>query len=195
VLARGDGSYTIQQQSTSRFMDAHEGSHDNSVVTRDFQANATQGWIIEPKGASTGPIVPSLFGEFYIQQQSNMRFMDAHEGSNDNSVVTRNFQANDTQKWIFEEVGRDVYTIREKSNGRYLDAHEGSHDNDAVTRDNQGNSTQQWIVKRVSGGVYTIQQRSNGRYLDAHEGINGHAVVTRDRQNNQTQLWVLRSAR
>jgi len=42
------GVYTIQQKSNGRYMDAHEGSRDNSVVTRDRQNNATQQWIIRP---------------------------------------------------------------------------------------------------------------------------------------------------
>ena len=37
-----------------------------------------------------------------IQQKSNGRYLDAHEGSNDNSVVTRDRQNDNTQRWIFK---------------------------------------------------------------------------------------------
>jgi len=37
---------------------------------------------------------------FTIQQKVNMRYMDAHESSNDHSAVTRTVQGNDSQKWI-----------------------------------------------------------------------------------------------
>jgi hypothetical protein len=86
------GTYTIQQRSTGRYLDAHEGSNDNSVVTRNRQNNTTQAWILTPLGQNT----------YTIQQKSNRRYMDAHEGSNDNSVVTRNRQNNNTQRWIIK---------------------------------------------------------------------------------------------
>jgi hypothetical protein len=139
-------------------------------------------------------IIPELFGKFFMQQKSTQRFMDAHEGSHDNSAVTRNFQGNRTQKWIFKSLGNNVYTIQQHSNGRYLDAHEGINDNNVVTRNSQNNATQQWIVKRVGTKAYTIQQHSNGRYLDAHEAGNDHSIVTRDQQGNTTQVWILQRA-
>jgi hypothetical protein len=39
---------TIRQKSNGRYLDAHEGSNDNSVVTRDRQNNNTQRWILKP---------------------------------------------------------------------------------------------------------------------------------------------------
>jgi hypothetical protein len=88
-----------------------------------------------------------LNGTYTIQQKSNGRYLDAHEGSNDNSAVTRNRQFNATQAWIVKPLGGNVYTIQQKSNGRYLDAHTGSNDFSAVTRNNQNNNTQRWIIK------------------------------------------------
>jgi hypothetical protein len=46
--AQLQGVYTIQQKSNRRYVDAHEGTNDNSVVTRDWQNNDTQRWIIKP---------------------------------------------------------------------------------------------------------------------------------------------------
>jgi hypothetical protein len=127
-----------------------------------------------------------------IQQKSNGRYLDAHEGSNDNSVVTRGRQKNTSQVWILTPLGNNTYTIQQKSNGRYLDAHEGSNDNSVVTRDRQKNTSQAWILTPSGNNTYAIQQKSNGRYLDAHEGSNDNSVVTRDRQNNNTQRWILK---
>ncbi|HHB81972.1 MAG TPA: hypothetical protein ENK61_00715, partial [Devosia sp.] len=90
------------------------------------------------------PATVNLNGTYTIQQQSNGRYLDAHEGRNDNSVVTRDRQFNATQAWIITPLGGDVFTIQQQSNGRYLDAHEGRNDNSVVTRDNQNNNTQRW---------------------------------------------------
>ena len=80
----------------------------SSLMRAARMATLTLAFGSIPALGVASPKVVQLQGDFTIQQQSNGRFMDAHEGSHDNSVVTRDFQANDTQKWIFEEVGRDV---------------------------------------------------------------------------------------
>jgi hypothetical protein len=127
-------------------------------------------------------------GIYTIQQRSNNRFMDAHESSSkDFSVVTRNAQNNDTQRWILTPVG-EVYTIQQKSNSRFMDAHE-SGDHSVVTRNMQNNDTQRWVLMPLGSELctYTIQQLSNSRYLDAHESSNDFSVVTRNAQNNDSQ--------
>ncbi len=132
-----------------------------------------------------------LRGTYTLQQKSNGRFLDAHEGSNDNSVVTRDRQTNTSQAWIITPVGKNKYTIQRMSSRRYMDAHEGSNDNSVVTRDKQGNTSQVWVLIPLGKKTYTIQQMSSRRYLDAHEGSNDNSVVTRDTQKNNTQRWVI----
>ncbi|MBL0716720.1 MAG: RICIN domain-containing protein, partial [Desulfosarcina sp.] len=135
---------------------------------------------------------PQLRGTYTIQQKSNGRFLDAHEGSNDNSVVTRKKQGNTSQVWIFIPVGKNRYTIQQKSSRRYMDAHEGSNDNSVVTRKKQGNTSQVWVLRPLGKETYTIQQMSAGRYMDAHEGSNDNSVVTRNNQGNDTQRWIIK---
>lgn len=180
------GTYTIQQKSNNRFMDAHESSSkDFSIVTRTAQNNATQRWALTPVGTV-----------YTIQQQSNGRFMDAHESSaNDFSVVTRSAQNNDTQRWVVMHSPNHLstYTIQQLHKGRFMDAHESSgNDFSVVTRPAQNNDTQRWILTPLGNNAYTLQHRINGRYLDAHESsANDFSVVTRTAQNNNSQRWIL----
>ncbi|MEN8206774.1 MAG: RICIN domain-containing protein [Pseudomonadota bacterium] len=133
-----------------------------------------------------------LQGRHTIQQKSNGRYLDAHEGSNDHSVVTRTRQNNTTQAWILTPLRNNTYTIQQMSSRRYMDAHEGSNDHSVVTRDRQNNTTQTWILTPLGNNTYAIQQMSSRRYMDAHEGTNDNSVVTRDRQNNDTQRWIIK---
>ena len=136
-------------------------------------------------------------GLYTIQQQSNGRFVDAHEYSGkDFGVVTRPAQNNRTQQWIIIPVG-GVFKIQQKSNGRFVDAHEYSgKDFGLVTRPAQDNDTQKWVLTRFGGpymgGLYTIQQKSNGRFVDAYQS-SGHdfALVTRTAKNNDSQRWIV----
>ena len=86
-----------------------------------------------------------------IQQQSNNRFLDAHDtAANDFRLVTRTAQNNDTQIWILTPLGNNTFTLQQKSNSQFMDAHEiESKDFALVTRTAQNNNTQRWIVKKV----------------------------------------------
>ena len=136
-------------------------------------------------------------GLYTIRQQSNGRFVDAHEHSErDFAVVTRAAQNNRTQQWLLIPVG-GVFTIQQQSNGRFVDAHEHSGlDFGLVTRTAQNNDTQRWVLNRFGGpyrgGVYTIRQKSNSRFVDAHDNAaKDFALVTRTAQNDDTQRWTV----
>ena len=133
-------------------------------------------------------------GVYTIQQQSNGRFMDAHEiEGKDFALVTRPAQNNDTQRWVLTPVGV-LCTIQQQSNGRFVDAYENAGKDFAlVTRTAKNSDAQRWILTSVGTNMFTIQQKSTGRFMDAHE-IEGKdfALVTRPAQNNDTQRWLIK---
>jgi hypothetical protein len=185
------GAYRIQQQSSGRFLDAHEGNKNNAVVTRDFQDNATQTWVIKRAAATPPPPAPTLNGVFTIQQLSSRLFLDGWvTADRDYDVVTRDFQPNSTQRWILKPLGGNRYTIRHQTNGRYLDAWvDGNYR--VVTRDEQRNNTQVWLIKPLGNNRYTLQQASNGRYMDAYQSVNDNTVMTRKARGNAQQQWII----
>lgn len=70
-----------------------EAAEDYRVVTRDFQDNNTQRWVVTPIDD----------GSFTIRQRSTGQFVDAHEYDGmDFGLVTRPYQDNDTQRWLFD---------------------------------------------------------------------------------------------
>lgn len=105
-----------------------------------------------------------------IQQGNGLRMIDAwDDGTHDWSVVTRNHQNNDSQKWQMTEVGGNIYTFKQLSSGRYLDAHETGatgYEWRMVTRPQQNNASQQWLLVDYGGGFYTMQNVLLGRYAD-----------------------------
>ena len=139
-------------------------------------------------------------GLYTIQQQSNGRFVDAHEHSGEDfGLVTRPAQNNDTQKWVLTRFGGPymggLYTIQQKSNGRFVDAYQSSGDDFAlVTRPAKNIDAQRWIVTPSGNNTFTVQQKSTGRFADAHEiEEKDFALVTRPAQNNDTQRWLIKS--
>ena len=79
-------TYTIQQVSTNRYLDAYEDStNDYRTVTRTDQNNDSQRWVITYEGND----------RYTIQQASNNRFLDAYDyGGSDYLMVTRTAQNN-----------------------------------------------------------------------------------------------------
>jgi len=140
-MATLSGVYTIQQKSSSRFLDAHQKSNnDFSAVTREIQNDDTQKWILVHRGNDS----------YTIQQKSTSRFLDAHQRTDEDfSIVTREAQNNDTQIWLIKSDGNNSFTIQQKSSSRFVDAHQQSKDDfSAVTREAQNNDTQKWIIKK-----------------------------------------------
>lgn len=133
---------TITQADTNRFLDAHEiESLDFRVVTRPFQNNSTQHWVVTDlsNGLST------------IQQQSNGRYLDAYQGSGDDfRVVTRTAENDATQAWIILPSTNGTFTIQEASNSRFLDAYElPSQDFQVVTRQWKNADEERWRIVNV----------------------------------------------
>lgn len=182
VLA--NGTYTVRQKSSGRFLDAHEiEERDFQLVTRPAQNNDTQRWTLTQVGTV-----------FVIRQKSSGRFLDAHEGSDDDfRIVTRTAESNATQKWVSMPDAAGSVTLRQLSNRRFMDAHEIEEKDFAlVTRPRQDNDTQRWTLVPAGPNTFTIRQRSNGRFIDAHEiASKDFLVVTRPAQNNDTQRWIL----
>jgi len=141
------------------------------------------------------PNVDLTNGLVTIQQKSTRRYLDAHEGSNnDFRLVTRPRQNNTTQSWRVTALGGDVFSLRQVSNSRFVDAHDSSSkDFSVVTRPNQNNDTQRWIIKPIGDSLFTIQQKSNSRFMDAYvDSGQDFKVVTRDAQSNDTQRWIIK---
>jgi len=131
---------TITLGSGPRFVDAHEigGSFDFNVVTRPFQNNDTQRWVMTDAGA----------GLVTFMQTSSGRFLDAHEIlSLDFRVVTRPLQDNATQLWRLIGFGGGFFMIQQVSSGRVLEAYlDSAKDFRVVTRPEGGSDNQIWRI-------------------------------------------------
>jgi hypothetical protein len=130
-----------------------------------------------------------------IQQANGLRFVDAYDdGTNDWTVVTRNFQNNSSQQWRMTEVGNGAYTFQQVSSGRFLDAHETGapgYDFRMVTRPEQGNASQQWRLVDYGGGFYTMQNGLLGTFADntIDPALDFHLMTAPQAQGANSQTW------
>ena len=91
----GGHTYTIQQKSNGRFVDAHE------ITEKDFAR--------DPDGPEQrhSTVGADALRRRYVHYpaKSNGRFVDAHEiTEKDFALVTRTAQNNDTQRWLIKIV-------------------------------------------------------------------------------------------
>ena len=130
-----------------------------------------------------------------IQQGNGLRMVDAwDDGTHDWTVVTRNHQNNDSQKWQMTQVSGNVYTFRQLSSGRYLDAHETGAEGYVwrmVTRPQQNNQSQQWLLVDYGGGFYAMQNVLLGRYADntLDAGLDFHLMTSDESPGNNSQTF------
>jgi hypothetical protein len=130
-----------------------------------------------------------------IQQANGLRMVDAwDDGTHDWTVVTRNFQNNDSQKWQMTQIGGNVYTFKQLSSGRYLDAHETGAEGYVwrmVTRPQQNNQSQQWLLVDYGGGFYTMQNVLLGRYADntLDPALDFHLMTSEQSLGNNSQTY------
>jgi len=174
----GTGIFTIQQQSTMRYVDADQLEPFN-VITSVSQENIpsqkfTQRWFIKKIKKDS----------YTIQQVSTMRYVDADQGVPFH-VITRESQENIpgqkfTQRWVikFDKVERS-YTIRQQSTMRYVDADQGVPFH-VITNENQEfipgqKLTQRWIIKAdsksTSGSAIRKALRKAPRFIPTNELI------------------------
>jgi hypothetical protein len=133
------GTYTIQQKSGSRYLDAYRSDpKDWAAVTRPPQKDVTQKWAILADGV----------GIYRIRQEATKRYLDAHDTPDTNfAVVTREFQRNDSQRWRLIRLDNGAYRIRQLLTGKFLDAHQTVKEDYAVVlRDFQSNTSQEWVI-------------------------------------------------
>jgi hypothetical protein len=137
---KGSRVVTLVQAVGPRFLDAHEiAERDFNVVTRPFQNNNTQRWVLTQVQGN----------QYRIQQVSSGRFLDAHEiPSLDHRVVTRPRQDNNTQLWRLFDFGGAFFTVQQASSGRFLEAYlSQTQDFQAVTRPQRpGDNVQLWRI-------------------------------------------------
>lgn len=155
---------------------AGEGGH-RARITFSFH------WV----PVNLGPPASLPNGYYTLKRKSADQYLDAHESSNDHSVVTSPLQNDDSQLWYLTSESAGMYSIQQVSTDRYLDAHESSNDYSVVTRSLQNDDTQKWFITRERAGTYSIRQVSNARFMDAYDTAqSGWNVVTRpDQRNNK----------
>ena len=107
-----------------------------NVVTRPFQINNTQRWLLRTAG--TGVVT--------IQQLSNGRYLDAHEIAGQQfRVVTRTKQDNNSQRWRLIGFGGGFFMIQQVSSNRVLQA-SLTGDFQVATQPEGGSDLQVWRI-------------------------------------------------
>jgi len=113
-----DGVYITYQKSTDRQLDAYtEKSKDTLCVTRNTDFSTDQHYIVR-----------RVRGEVYtLTQKSSGLTVGAHPAPPDHSlnytVVTRDFQGDDSQEWLFIRQSYDEFVLIHVPSGRIMDAY------------------------------------------------------------------------
>lgn len=122
-----------------------------------------------------------------LEQKDRSVFLDVDGDADDFRAVLRPVEANETQRWMFREIG-GIYRIKNTNSGSYLDAFEASSEFRAVLRQRQDDDTQLWIISPDDKRKARVRQFSSLRYLDAFND-GQRSAMTRSQQENDSQVW------
>ncbi len=133
-------------------------------------------------------------GTYFINSsQNNQRLLSrALENHSARMHSAGNF---DDQKWIFNHLGDNVYTIQNKGTQRYLEVPNGVCENGAnvATWINQERDHKKWRVVQNGNGIYGLNPiHCEGLGLDRAQGaIDANVIIWNYNKNNANQKWVI----
>mmetsp|Transcript_75361 Transcript_75361/g.245087 ORF Transcript_75361/g.245087 Transcript_75361/m.245087 type:complete len:972 (+) Transcript_75361:136-3051(+) len=205
-----DGLYMIQQVATDRKLDAYEpGKADTFCVTRPVEFHDTQKWIIRHARGEVYSIQQSASGQLLGADPNG----SAADFSVNYTVVSRPWQGDNAQKWLFLRVSFDEFVLLHVPSGRLMDAYTYNettvagkfyhrdfrvHTAAPTLKGLDGNiSSQIWKIRKLASfpsidGVYRMKQRSSGRYLESMTGAVPTYAVTGTAKEGKSQLWDIR---
>ncbi len=170
-----DGSYTLKAEATD-----NEGG--KTIKTLTFKVGATNN--------NNQFIANGTY--FIISTTSNQRILSRSQG-NHNARMHNPGNYND-QKWIFNHLGDNVYTIKNTSTNRYLEVPYAKcgNGNNVATYTSANNSHQKWKVVK-NGDVYSFKPvHCQNVALDRAAGaVNANIHTWGYNATNQNQKWRL----
>ncbi|MBA6316235.1 T9SS type A sorting domain-containing protein [Cellulophaga baltica] len=175
---------------TIAYVDATHKAYSGNVTLAPYSA------IILLKGTAdtTTPISSQLIenGVYTLESiNSNQRLL---------SRALENYAAKminpgdyDDQKWVFNHLGANVYTIKNKSNNRFLEVPYAKCENSVqvATYTSAGQAHQQWKVVENGEGIYGIQpNHCHAQGLDRNNGaLNTNVITYAYATTNGNQKW------
>jgi hypothetical protein len=143
---------------------------------------------------SDGTNVLIVDGYCYRLRTNTGWYLDAYT-SEDGDVVTREYQANDTQTWCFSAIPGvpNVFRIQHQTfSGQSLDAFTSSNGYKAVLRNFQVDSTQHWeFTPGTDGRHFYLKQLVSNRWLEAStSSADDYRAFTSTSSSSNRRFWL-----
>jgi hypothetical protein len=175
---------------STAYVDAKNSAHTGNVILAPFTAIV----LLKGEGGANFPGDAQLIenGMYTIESvTANQRLLSRALESYHTKMV--NPGDYDDQKWFFNHLGANVYTIKNKGNSRYLEVpYAKCENNEQVgTYTNATGNHQKWKVVKNGDGIYGLQpNHCLEQGLDRNNGtINTNVIIYLYGVNNENQKW------
>jgi fibronectin type 3 domain-containing protein len=138
-------------------------------------------------------------GTFQIAPKHSGKALDVAGASQDNSakIVQNSYISQDSQLWVFTDIGGGYYSIINKASGKALNVSGGSTSNGAaiIQYAYSGSTDMQWQVIPTGDGFYKIINRKSGKGLDisANSFSDGAEVVQWNSGETNNERFALKA--
>ncbi|WP_165750258.1 RICIN domain-containing protein [Cellulophaga sp. Z1A5H] len=172
------------------YVDATHKAYSGNVTVAPYSA------IVLLKGTAdtTTPINAQLIenGVYTLESLSSKQRLLSRALENYKAKMT-NPGDYDDQKWVFNHLGANVYTIKNKGNNRFLEVPYAKCENNiqVATYTSAGQAHQQWKIIENGDGIYGIQpNHCNAQGLDRNNGaVDANVITYAYATTNGNQKW------
>ncbi|NRS90192.1 hypothetical protein HNQ02_003129 [Flavobacterium sp. 7E] len=163
-----------------------------NVIASKIQNLTIQGGIIPNP---TTQLIAN--GDYTIESTSSNQRLLSRAADNHNAVMHDPLTYND-QKWVFNHLGNNVYTIKNKGTNRFLEVPNAVCQNSTQvnTYSNATSTHQQWKVVQNGNGIYGLQPaHCLTQGLDRNNGtLNTNVHTYNYSESNGNQKWKIIAA-
>ncbi|KAA1247481.1 RICIN domain-containing protein [Aquimarina sp. RZ0] len=183
----GNGYFRLQKRNSPGFS-LHAWGNQNGNLLR-LKANNDNDQNMQWKFNSPQQIAN---GEYFITSTTSDQRLLSRQNEQYSAIMYSPLNFND-QKWVFNHLGENVYTIKNLENNRYLEvpyAKCSNGENVATWTDASANH-QKWKVVPDGNGIYSLKPMHCQQVaLDREDGaVNANVQVWEYSMSNMNQKW------
>ncbi len=178
----GDGYFVLTSVASGQALD--ENLANNSVVQHPLHSEHNQQWKLEPVSSRI-----NTNAVYVIVNRESGRALNVKGGSKVNSASILTWPISNVawERWRFNEIAPNVYTITSLHSGKSLNIESGKN---IVQWPYSSEKHSQWRVEPLAGGYYIFISVDSGQALNEIQQNNN--VESHPMHGRNNQQWILR---
>ncbi|MCX6319077.1 MAG: RICIN domain-containing protein [Bacteroidetes bacterium] len=199
IVAADNSSFYIRNRKATLDAVVHNASTalNTRLILHPTNNGANQRWVFNR--IADLPVPPQCIanGTYSVLGIASNLFMESDRCASvaNNSNLAINYsQASDNQRWVFNHLGNNVYTIKSLRYYRYVTASAaGTNGSFLYLADSVNSNSQRWAAIPAGNGIFYFKNIATGRYMHVYNNATSSysQLDIWDATNSGSQQWRL----